>query len=63
MRQAIAHALDKKEMINSAFVSGEFAEPANSILTPTLCIMRKILKTISMIKRSERFISKSWRER
>ncbi|CAM4296793.1 peptide ABC transporter substrate-binding protein [Bacillus manliponensis] len=34
VRQAIAHALDKKEMIQSAFVSDQFAEPAHSILTP-----------------------------
>ena len=44
VRQAIAHALDKKEMINSAFVSGEFAEPANSILTPDAMYYAKDIK-------------------
>jgi peptide/nickel transport system substrate-binding protein len=34
LRQAVAHALDKDELIQSAFVSSEFAEPAASILTP-----------------------------
>lgn len=34
LRQAVAHALDKEELIQSAFVSSEFADPAASILTP-----------------------------
>ncbi|WP_018758943.1 ABC transporter substrate-binding protein [Paenibacillus terrigena] len=34
VRQAIAYALDKNEMITAAYTSGEYAEPAASILTP-----------------------------
>ncbi|WP_409273690.1 ABC transporter substrate-binding protein [Neobacillus sp. SCS-31] len=34
LRQAVAHALDKKELIDSAFISADFAEPAASVLTP-----------------------------
>ncbi|MBS4178522.1 ABC transporter substrate-binding protein [Lederbergia citrea] len=34
LRQAVAHALNKEELIQSAFVSGDFADPAASILTP-----------------------------
>jgi peptide/nickel transport system substrate-binding protein len=34
VRQAIAHALDKNEMITAAFVSSDFADPASSIFTP-----------------------------
>ncbi|UII57552.1 ABC transporter substrate-binding protein [Cytobacillus spongiae] len=34
LRQAVAHALDKEELIQAAFVSSEFAEPAASVLTP-----------------------------
>ena len=49
-------------MINSAFVSGEFAEPANSILTPDAMYYAKDIKDYKYDKK-ERFISKSWRER
>ncbi|WP_223068228.1 ABC transporter substrate-binding protein [Paenibacillus caui] len=34
VRQAIAYALDKNEMIAASYSSSEFAEPAPSILTP-----------------------------
>ncbi|MDZ5471396.1 ABC transporter substrate-binding protein [Bacillus sp. 31A1R] len=34
LRQAVAHALDKNELIQAAFVSSEFAVPAKSVLTP-----------------------------
>ncbi|AWB45767.1 ABC transporter substrate-binding protein [Paenibacillus sp. CAA11] len=34
VRQAIAYALDKNEMITASYSSAEFAEPAASILTP-----------------------------
>lgn len=34
VRQAIAYALDKNEMITAGYTSPEFAEPAASILTP-----------------------------
>ncbi|MDQ0268220.1 ABC transporter substrate-binding protein [Cytobacillus purgationiresistens] len=34
LRQAVAHAIDKEEMIQAAFVSDEFADPAASIFTP-----------------------------
>lgn len=34
VRQAIAYALDKNEMITASYSSSEFAEPAPSILTP-----------------------------
>ena len=54
MRQAIAHALDKKEMINSAFVSGEFAEPANSILTPDAMYYAKGIKEYKYDKKKRK---------
>ena len=53
MRQAIAHALDKKEMINSAFVSGEFAE-ANSILTPDAMYYAKDIKDYKYDKKKRK---------
>ncbi|MDO7907750.1 ABC transporter substrate-binding protein [Paenibacillus sp. JX-17] len=34
IRQAIAYALDKNELITASYSSGDFAEPAPSILTP-----------------------------
>ncbi|HEY2493992.1 MAG TPA: ABC transporter substrate-binding protein [Paenibacillus sp.] len=34
VRQAIAYALDKNEIITASYTSNEFAEPAASILTP-----------------------------
>ncbi|OAB46196.1 ABC transporter substrate-binding protein [Paenibacillus glacialis] len=34
VRQAIAYALDKNEIITASYTSNEFAEPASSILTP-----------------------------
>lgn len=34
VRQAIAYALDKNELITASYTSNEFAEPASSILTP-----------------------------
>ncbi|MDO3410400.1 ABC transporter substrate-binding protein [Saccharibacillus sp. CPCC 101409] len=34
VRQAIAYALDKNELITASYSSGDFAEPAASILTP-----------------------------
>lgn len=34
IREAVAHAIDKDEMIQTAFLSSEFADPAASILTP-----------------------------
>ena len=34
LRQAIAHVLDKDELIQTAFLSSKFAEPGASVLTP-----------------------------
>ena len=51
---AIAHALDKKEMINSAFVSSQFAEPANSILTPDAMYYAKDIKDYKYDKKKQK---------
>jgi peptide/nickel transport system substrate-binding protein len=60
VRQAIAHALDKEEMIKSAFVSSEFAEPASSILTPDTLYHSSDVKTYKYDqKKAKELISKA----
>lgn len=45
VRQAIAHAIDKKELITMGFSSVDFAEPAASIFSPDTLYQKKELKT------------------
>ncbi|WP_409343576.1 ABC transporter substrate-binding protein [Paenibacillus sp. MBLB4367] len=45
VRQAIAHALDKKELITTGFSSVDFAEPAASIFSPDTLYQKKDLKS------------------
>ena len=59
VRQAIAHALDKKEMINSAFVSSQFAEPANSILTPDAMYYAKDIKEYKYDQKAKDLLAKA----
>ncbi|AOZ92221.1 ABC transporter substrate-binding protein [Paenibacillus crassostreae] len=45
VRQAIAYALDKNEIITASYTSSEFAEPAASILTPDTLYQTSDLET------------------
>lgn len=45
VRQAIAHALNKDEMIATAYISSEFADPAASVFTPDTLYQTNDVKT------------------